>query len=100
MRTRHLAMVALLLTGSGGAFSADERSPTGGARVLPEVKVSGDVPLVKIGELKMRERRLAPAAAVHGDFIYIVAGSGADTGPLDSIERLNVRTGDSEPFAK
>ena len=69
-------------------------------QVLPKVDVSANVPLVKVGDFKMRAARFAPAAVADGDFIYIIGGQDTARGAMDSVERFNVRTGQSEDFAK
>lgn len=66
---------------------------------LPRVAVSADVPLVKIGEHRMRVARYAPAAVAVGDFIYIVAGQTGTDDIIASIERFDLRTNTSEHFA-
>ena len=66
---------------------------------LPPVIVKAIAPLIKIGEYKMREERYQPAAVAQGDFIYIIGGGTAHETLLDSVERFNVRTGQSEKFA-
>jgi hypothetical protein len=48
----------------------------------------------------MRETRFAAAAAVHGDHLYILGGSNEGNTVLDSIERLDLRTGVAEEFAR
>ncbi|ACB73858.1 Kelch repeat-containing protein [Opitutus terrae] len=65
---------------------------------LPQLSVPANVPLQKVAELRMLEPRFAPAAVAHGNFIYIIGGSGRNDAPLASVERFDVRTGRSEPF--
>jgi hypothetical protein len=48
----------------------------------------------------MREPRFGAAAVVVGELIYIVGGANAGNWELDSIERLDSRTGFSEPFGR
>jgi hypothetical protein len=61
---------------------------------------AAQAPLVKVADYQMREGRFGPAAVADGDFIYIIGGSNSGTVALDTIERFNVRTGQSEDFAK
>jgi hypothetical protein len=67
---------------------------------LPAVTVGAQVPLVKVGELKMQERRFAPAAVAHGQHIYIIGGLNHDGVMSATVERFDVRTGSSEVFAR
>ena len=71
---------------------------------LPPVIVRANAPriapLIKIGKFNMREARYQPAAVAQGDFIYIIGGSNSHETILDSVERFNVRTGQSEEFAQ
>jgi hypothetical protein len=46
----------------------------------------------------MRERRFAPAAVASGNYVYIVGGR-SEASALASVERFDMRTGKSEPFA-
>lgn len=66
---------------------------------LPKMSVGAGVPLVKVGELTLRERRFAPAAAAAGDFIYVTGGLAADQAGVTAVERVDVRSGHSEVFA-
>lgn len=67
-------------------------------QVLPQVRVGAGVPLIKLGEYRMRERRFAPAAVASGNYVYIVGGQ-SEASALATVERFDVRTGLSEPFA-
>jgi len=90
-----LAFLSLGLTASVPA-QAGREPPV----VLPRVDVNANVPLIKIAEYQMREERYQPAAVVQGDFIYIIGGGTSQGFILDSVERFNVRTGQSEDFAR
>jgi hypothetical protein len=68
-------------------------SPLGAASETPP-------PLEAIGHHAMLEARLAPAAVAAGDFIYIIGGSNRTTPTLDSVERLDLRTGRSEQYVR
>lgn len=63
--------------------------------VLERQTVSADIPVHKVAEYKMSEPRFAPAAAVVGDFIYIIGGSSSG-GLSDTIERFDIRTHQSK----
>ena len=86
------------LIGSGLTLRAQTGSEP--AQVLPRVDVSAGVPLVKVGDFKLREARFAPAAVADGDYIYIIGGQDTARAALGSIERFDVRTGQSEEFAR
>ncbi len=83
----------LFVLGAPTAWSA----PPGG---LPPVAVGAEASLVKVAEFRMREPRFGAAAVAQGDYLYIVGGSNAGSWVLDSIERMDCRTGASEPFAR
>lgn len=67
-------------------------------QVLPQVRVGAGVPLIKLGEHRMRERRFAPAVVASGHHLYIIGGRN-EASALASVERFDLRTGKSEPFA-
>jgi hypothetical protein len=90
--------VAAALFGLTATFRGEVKDDV--PQVLPQVTVAGAVPLIKVAEYTMREHRFGAAAVVHDRFIYIIAGSSADPGVLDSIERFDVRTCASEDFAR
>ena len=71
-----------------------------GAVPLLRAVVSAGVPLVKIAEFKMLERRFAPAAVTDGRYIYIIGGTPSNGAPLETIERFDPVSGTSEAFAK
>ena len=56
--------------------------------------------LVKVAELRLREPRFAAAAVADGNFLYVSGGSHADQWVLDSVERIDLRTGMAEPFGR
>jgi hypothetical protein len=89
-------LIGILCAGFSGRAQPGTEAP----KVLPQVDVFANVPLEKVGDFKMREARFGPAAVVDGDFIYIIGGQDTARGAMDSIERFNVRTGQSEDFAK
>lgn len=64
------------------------------------MKVTASSPLLKVAEFHLRTPRFGAAVAAHGDYLYILGGSSADDWVLDTIERLDVRTGVTEPFGR
>lgn len=62
------------------------------------------IPLVPLLRIEFNHRlhtaRFAAAAAVDGDFIYVVGGANSAGTRLREIERIDLRTGQSEPFAE
>ncbi len=70
------------------------------AVALPRLGVSAGVPLVKIADFRMREKRFAPAAVTDGRYIYIIGGTPGSGAPLETIERFDPVSGTSEEFAK
>ncbi len=65
---------------------------------MREFKVAADVPLVKVGQFPMLERRFGAAAVAQDHFIYIIAGSPGDDAMSDTVERFDTQTGKSEIF--
>lgn len=93
--SRFLAAVVVLAAVPLSHFMGQEAP-----QVLPRMKVSGDVPLVKVAEYKMCEPRYSPGAVADGNYIYIVGGLiGVGTASA-TVERFDLRTGKSEIFAK
>jgi hypothetical protein len=90
------AVAALTASFPAGVAHAQEDSPP---VTLPRVAVSANVPLVKIGEHRMRLARYSPAAVAAGDFIYILSGQTDTDDIVTSVERFDPRTNTSEHFA-
>jgi hypothetical protein len=67
---------------------------------LPKVSVAANVPLIKVAEHRMLEKRFAPAAVTDGRYLYFIGGQDASGALLNSIERFDPETGKSEPFAR
>lgn len=67
---------------------------------FPAFTVSARVPLVKVGDFKMRESRVAAAAVTDGRYIYIIGGQDSGGHILKSVERFDPQSGKSEPFAE
>lgn len=84
-----------VLGGSPGYFGADEPTLT-----LPDLKVSTQVPLEKVADFKMKEKRFAPAAVTDGRYIYIIGGLDDSGALLDTVERFDPASGSSEEFAR
>lgn len=85
-----------LLPGTGTLRGAGEEPPI----QLPDLKVTAQVPLIKVAEFKMRETRFAAAAVSDGRYIYIIGGQDRHGTLLDTIERFDPQTGTSEEFAR
>ncbi len=101
--TPHRRSVGLFLALALFVHAQAATPPTdksGTPTLLPAVKVSADVPLVKVGEHTMRTPRFGPAAVVHGDAIYTIGGAAGPSGAESSIERFDVKTGRSEAFTE
>lgn len=71
-------------------------------QVLDPVVVRGQrPPLIKLNvNYRLLTARFGAAAVTDGDYIYVIGGGNSQGVPLDDIERFNLRTGVSEPFAK
>jgi Kelch motif len=67
---------------------------------LDPVIVTGIRPLLKVAEHPMVEPRFAAAVVAEGDYLYIIGGSNQDGTRLDSVERVDLRTGRAEPWAR
>ena len=58
-------------------------------------------PVVKIAELPMVEPRFGAAIVAEGDYLYIIGGSNSEGTRLDTVERVDLRTGGrASPWAK
>jgi len=68
--------------------------------VLDPMTVTDIRPLVKIAEHPMVEPRFGAAVVAEGDYLYIIGGSNAEGTRLDSVERIDLRTGRAEPWAR
>ena len=95
-----LVEVAFLAGGLSIGVTLHAQAPGEPPVVLPRVDVSAGVPVVKVADYQLLEARWMPAAVAQGDFIYIIGGLDSHRNRLTSIERFNVRTGKSEPFAQ
>lgn len=65
---------------------------------VPQVTVSGAVPIVKVADYATREARYAPAVVTDGSFLYIIGGMGRGLEVLKSVERFNLKTHKTEHF--
>lgn len=95
----HLSRVcglALLAGVSVNGFAGTERIAPEKPQILPEMRVSAGVPLVKVAEYQMRESRSGPAAVAYQGMIYIIGGFIGSGKAADSIERFDPQTGHSE----
>lgn len=97
-RTRNpLRLLAVVAAGLQLAVAATDPGP---AEVLPPVEVSAYCPLERTAVHEMRVGRKGAAVVADGDYLYIVGGANAEGVRLDDIERVDVRTGRSETFAR
>lgn len=79
--------------------TAAEENPT--AKIdLDPVVVTGIRPLLKVAEHPMAEPRFAAAVVADGDYLYVIGGSNQDGTRLDSVNRVDLRSGRSEPWAR
>lgn len=62
--------------------------------------VTGIKPVLKIAEHPMVEPRFGAAVVAAGDFLYIIGGSNSDGTRLDTVERVNLRTGQASQWTK
>jgi len=67
---------------------------------LAPVVVKGIRPLLKIAEHPVVEPRYGAAVVAEGDYLYLIGGSNDEGTRLDSVERIDLRTGRAEPWIK
>lgn len=67
---------------------------------LDPLVVTGIRPLIKIAEHPMVEPRFAAAVVAEGDYLYIIGGSNHEGTRLDTVERVDLRTGRAAPWAR
>lgn len=89
--------VALALFASG-AVLAEEKNDA--KTELDPMVVTGIRPLSKIAEHPMVEPRFAAAVVAEGDYLYIIGGSNNEGTRLDTVERVDLRTGRATPWAR
>lgn len=90
-----LRVLAALLT----PLLAVAQAPEARTELEPLV-VMGIRPLVKIAEHPLLEPRFGAAICAEDDYLYVIGGSNGEGTRLDSIERINLRTGHAERWAK
>jgi hypothetical protein len=90
-----LAFLAVLLPAT--TLSAEK---PGSQTELDPVIVTAIRPLMKVAEHPMVEPRFAAAVVAEGDYLYIIGGSNQEGVRLDSVERVDLRTGQSAKWAK
>ncbi len=72
-----------------------------GAKIdLEPVIVTGIRPLLKVAEHPMIEPRFAAAVVAEGDYLYIIGGSNQEGVRLDSVERVDLRTGQAAKWTR
>lgn len=67
--------------------------------VMPELKVSANVPITKVAEYHMREKRFGATAVLSDWYIYIIGGQSAYGTFARTIERFDAQTGESIVFS-
>jgi len=103
MRSGMLALLAVVASAASATTPAADPIQrldpvTVNAPPLPKIP---PVPLVKIQfDHRLVTARFAAAAAVDGEFVYVVGGANSQGARLRDIERLSLRTGQSEHFAE
>jgi len=88
-------IVALFLAAGAGAAEKPESKTE-----LDPVVVTGIRPLVKVAAHPILEPRFGAAVVAEGSYLYIIGGSNSDGIRLDSVERIDLRTGRAESWAK
>ncbi len=96
---RRLALALLASLGCLAAFASTPPTSQTAPTVMPQVKVTTEVPLIKVGDFQLAEKRFAAAAVAHGDFVYVIGGGRGDL-VTASVERFDLRTGKSDPFIR
>ena len=67
---------------------------------LPTVEVRDFAPLRKKASIELKQERYGAAVVTAGDYLYVIGGSNEQGTRLDTIERIDVRTGQSTPWAR
>lgn len=91
--------IALMLAVGGNLAAAGQNENKEEILALPKLKVTANVPLVKVAEYRMHEKRLGAAAVISGWYIYIIGGQRSHGNFVRTIERFDVQTGESEIFS-
>lgn len=66
----------------------------------PMVVTALTPPIIKHAEHPMIEPRFGAAAVAEGDFLYVIGGSNSEGTRLDTIERIDLRTGQANLWAR
>lgn len=93
---RSLLLAAVLLPGFAEAQAPAPEPPY---QMDPMVVTALAPPIVKQTEHPVLEPRFGAAVVAEGDFLYVIGGSNSEGTRLDSIERIDLRTGKAEHWA-
>lgn len=85
--------------GLAGIWVARAAEPEPPQKMAP-VRVAGDVPLVKLGEIPLQTGRFGVEAVWHDNYLYVIAGGASFAEIFDTVERVDLRTQQSAPFVK
>lgn len=97
---RRLSRLILLLAVVGvDLMAADQGGGPEEILTLPKIGVTANVPIVKVAEYHMREKRHGAAAVLSGWYIYIIGGQRSHGNFVRTIERFDVQTGESKVFS-
>lgn len=94
-----LILIVIVIAGPCGSLLSHAQPAEAEAKLEPFV-VTGIRPLVRIAEHPVVEPRFGAAVVADGDYLYLIGGSNSEGTRLDSIERLDLRTGQSIEWAK
>lgn len=92
--------MAIVSAGYSGFATASPEVSTTTTIHLPAISVSAEVPLTKIGEQHMLEKRFAASAVTDGQYVYIVGGQDERRRLLSTVERYDPATNTSEKFCE
>ena len=97
---KHLFLSCLTAIAVFLAPRATAAPPPEPATVLDPIVVTGIRPLIKIAEHPMLEPRFGAAIVAEGDYLYIIGGSNSEGTRLDTVERVDLRTGKAALWTK
>lgn len=89
----YCALLLLNLKAGGSANDEVHRLPPFTVRAIPP-------PIIKIAEHPVLEPRFGAAAVCDGEYLYVIGGSNDAGARLDSVERIDLRTGRSTSWAR
>ncbi len=98
--TRHLPVVPRLLLIVSSLLLALPLRSEEAVTILPTLEVRGFMPLRHALTLDLQEPRYGAAVVAAGDYLYVIGGSNDHGTRLDTIERVDLKTGKSTPWAR